>query len=57
MSLKVRCVLLLWMAERGGRRPDVTQDHFQEKRSIPEVLYSAVEAEGPPSPVSKKVAP
>lgn len=57
MFLKVCCGLLLWMAESVRRRPDVTQDHFQEKGSVPEVLYSAVEVEDPPSPVPKKVAP
>lgn len=57
MLLKVCSVFLLWMAECGRRRPDVIQDHFQEKGSIPEVLYSAVEVEDPPLPVSKKVAP
>lgn len=46
---------LLWMAEIGRRRPDVIQDYFQEKESIPEVLYSAVETEDPPSPVPKRL--
>lgn len=33
------------MGETGRRWPDVTQDHSQEKGSIPEALYSAVELE------------
>lgn len=41
----------------GKEVPDVTQDHSQEKGSIPEALYSAVELEGPSSPASKKAAP
>lgn len=45
------------MAECGRRRPHVTQDHFQEEGSFPEVLDSAVEVEGPPPPVSKEAAP
>lgn len=49
--------LPLWMAECGKWRPDVMQDHFQEEGSFPEVLDSAVEAEGPPPPVSKEAAP
>lgn len=40
--------------EGGGL---VTQDHPQEKGSIPEALDSAVELEGPSSPASKKAAP
>lgn len=57
MLLKICCFFLLWMAETGRRWPDVTEDHFQEKGNIPEVLYSAVEVEDSPSPVPKKVAP
>lgn len=34
------------MREKGRRWPDATQDHSQEKGSIPEALYSAVELEG-----------
>lgn len=43
-----------WQSGRG--RPDVIQDHFQEKESIPEVLYSAVEVEDPLSPIPQKAA-
>lgn len=48
---------LLWMAGTGRRWPDVTGDHSQEKGSIPERLYSAVELEDPSLSVSKKAAP
>lgn len=35
-----------WMAE-WGEEADIIQDHFQEKGSIPEVLFSAVQVRGP----------
>lgn len=57
MLRTIRGFFLLWMAEIGKRWLDIIQDHFQEKESIPEVQYSAVETQDPPSPVPSKAVP
>lgn len=45
------------MAESGRGQPDGMGDWSSERGRLPEVPYSAVEVEDPPSPDPKKVAP